>query len=94
MIEKRENGEIKSTETITPMTLEEVSAFKERWRILWHPEMTETLDLIDQEGYTRGDPEIQNDGEATPQTQPPQTREESGKAAKPEKKKNMFWCCC
>ena len=94
MIEKRENGEIKSTETITPMTLEEVSAFKERWRILWHPEMTETLDLIDQEGYTRGDPEIQNDGEATPQAQPPQTREESGKAAKPEKKKNMFWCCC
>jgi len=96
VIEKRENGAIKSTETITPMTPEEVSAFKETWRIMWHPEMTEDeiLDLVDQEGHTSGELEIRNEVEATPQVQPPQTREESRKEAKPKKKKKMFRCCC
>ena len=94
VIEKRENGQFKSTETITMMTPDELTAFKEKWRIMWHPEMTEDeiLDLVDQEGHTSGEPEVQT--EATPKTQLPQAREESRKEAKPDKKKKVFWCCC
>ena len=96
VIEKRENGQFKSTETITMMTPDELTAFKEKWRIMWHPEMTEDeiLDLVDQEGHTSGEPEVQNKTEATPKTQLSQAREESMKEAKPDKKKKVFWCCC
>ena len=82
------------TETNTMMTPDELTAFKEKWRIMWHPEMTEDeiLDLVDQEGHTSGEPEVQT--EATPKTQLPQAREESRKEAKPDKKKKVFWCCC
>ena len=94
VIEKRKNGQFKSTETITMMTPDELTAFKEKWRIMWHPEMTEDeiLDLVDQEGHTSGEPEVQT--EATRKTQLPQAREESRKEAKPDKKKKVFWCCC
>ena len=59
VIEKREHGQFKSTETITQMTPTEVSSFKEKWGVLWHPEMTEDEILdIDQKLHTLGEPEI------------------------------------
>ena len=44
LLEKRNKGQILSTETITPMIPNEVSAFKEKWRIMWHPEMVGVQD--------------------------------------------------
>ena len=106
VIEKRVNNQVRSTETITPMTPKEVLAFKEKWQIMWHPEMTEEeildqmdqkkiLDQFDQEEHIIGEPKIHNKVEAMPTPQEPQTsQEESMKEAQPEKKKNKFWCCC
>ena len=106
VIEKRVNNQVRSTETITPMTPKEVLAFKEKWQIMWHPEMTEEeildqmdqekiLDQFEQEEHIIGEPKIHNKVEAMPTPQEPRTsHEESMKEAEPEKKKNKFWCCC
>ena len=80
VLEERNKGQILSTETITPMTPKEVLAFKEKWRIMWHPEMSEDkipdsvvegiqeddkiLDLIS-EGHAKGEPETYTEVEAT-----------------------------
>ena len=88
------------------MTPKELLAFKEKWQIMWHPEMTEEeildqmdqekiLDQSDQEEHIIGEPKIHNKVEAMPTPHEPQTfQEESMNEAKPEKKKNKFWCCC
>ena len=106
VIEKRVNNQVRSTETITPMTPKEVLAFKEKWQIMWHPEMTEEeildqmdrekiLDQSDQEEHIIGEPKIHNKVEAMPTPQEPRTSQgESMKEVEPEKKKNKFWCCC
>merc|ERR1711974_326652 len=66
VLEKRNKGQILSTETITPMTPNEVSAFKEKWRIMWHPKMLgdKILDLVIEEGHAKGEPETNNEVEA------------------------------
>ena len=94
VMEKRDHGQFKSTESITQMTPTEVSSFKEKWRVLWHPEMTED-EILDQKLHTLGGPEIYNEVEATPLApQTPVINEESMNEEKPEKEKKRFWCCC
>ena len=71
------------------MTPTEISSFKERWRVLWHPEM------IEDEILGLGKPEIYTEVEETPLApQTPVMNEESMNEAKPEKEKKRFWCCC
>ena len=106
VIEKRVNNQVRSTEIVTLMTPKELLAFKEKWQIMWHPEMNEEvildqmdqekiLDQSDQEEHIIGEPKIHNKVEAAPTPQEPLTsHEESMKEAEPEKKKNKFWCCC
>ena len=83
LIEKSVNNQVRKTETITPMTPKEVLAFKEKWQIMWHPEMTEEeildqmdqekiLDQFDQEEHINSEPKIHNKVEAMP----------------------YLWCCC
>ena len=53
------------------------------------------LDQSDQEEHIIGEPKIHIKVEAMPTPHEPQTfQEESMNEAKPEKKKNKFWCCC
>ena len=84
LLEKKNKGQILSTETITTMTPIEVMEFKEKWRIMWHPEMSEDkiLDLVN----TKGEPETNTEVEtAEPATQETPD-EESRKKQEPE------WC--
>ena len=99
VLEERNKGEILSTETITPMTPKEVLAFKEKWRTMWHPEMSEDkiLDLVNEEGNTKGEPETFTEVEAAAPVTQETPNEESKKEKEPEleKKKRRFrWCCC
>ena len=99
VLEERNKGQILSTETITPMTPKEVLAFKEMWRIMWHPEMSEdkipdsvfegiqeddkSLDLIS-EGYAKGEPETYTEVEATAPVTQETPNEESMKEQEPK----------
>ena len=106
MIEKRVNNQVRSTEIVTLMTPKELLAFKGKWQIMWHPEMTEEeildqmdhekiLDQSDQEEHIIGEPKIHNKvGTEPPPHEPLTSHEESMKEAEPEKKKKKFWCCC
>ena len=99
VLEERNKGKILSTETITPMTPKEVLAFKETWRIMWHPEMSEDkiIDLIS-EGHAKGEPETYTEVEATAPVTQEKPKEESMKEQEPKsdekKKKKRFWRCC
>ena len=99
VLEERNKGQILSTETITPMTPKEVLAFKEKWRTMWHPEMSEDkiLDLVNEEGNTKGEPETFTEVEnAAPVTQEtPYEKSKTEQKPELEKKKRRFrWCCC
>merc|ERR1711974_381013 len=54
VVEKKEKGQITSTDFDTLMTPEEFSAFQGKWKIMWHPEMSEDqiLDLVHEEELT------------------------------------------
>ena len=68
LLEKKNKGQILSTETITSMNPNEVMEFKEKWRIMWHPEMSDDkiLDLVN----TKVEPEANTEVEAAePATQ-------------------------
>ena len=99
VLEERNKGQILSTETITPMTPKEVLAFKETWRIMWHPEMSEdkvpdsafegmqeddkSLDLIS-EGHAKGEPETYTEVEATAPVTQETPNEKSMKEQEPK----------
>merc|ERR1711974_198106 len=97
VLEKRNKDQVLSTETITPMTPNEVYAFKEKWRIMWHPEMSEDkiLDLVNEKGQAKGEPGTNTEVKAAmPMTQET-PNEESRMECEPElekKKKRRFWC--
>ena len=84
LLEKKNKGQILSTETITTMTPIEVMEFKEKWRIMWHPEMSEDkiLDLVN----TKGEPETNTEVEAAEPATQETPDEESRKKQEPE------WC--
>ena len=98
VLEKRNKGQILSTETITPMTPNEVSVFKEKWRTMWHPEISgdKILYLVIEEGHANGEPETSTEVEAampvTQETPNEESRKEQEQLEK--KKKRRFWCCC
>ena len=99
VLEERNKGQILSTETITPMTPKEVLAFKETWRILWHPEMSEdkipdsvfegiqeddrSLDLVS-EGHAKGEPETYTEVEAAAPVTQELPKEKSMKEQEPK----------
>ena len=84
LLEKKNKGQILSTETITTMTPIEVMEFKEKWRIMWHPEMSEDkiLDLVNTKGESETNTEVEAAEPATQET----PDEESRKKQEPE------WC--
>ena len=99
LLEKKNKGQILSTETITTMTPNEVMEFKEKWRIMWHPEMSEDkipdpifqeiqeddkiLDLIS-EGHAKGEPETYTEVEATAPVTQEMPNEKSMKEQEPK----------
>ena len=99
LLEKKNKGQILSTETITTMTPNEVMEFKEKWRIMWHPEMSEDkipdsvvegiqeddkiLDLIS-EGHAKGEPETYTEVEATAPVTREMPNEKSMKEQEPK----------
>ena len=97
VVEKRERGQIRSSNIDTLMTPEEFSAFQSKWRIMWHPEMSEDqiLDLIHEEGLTT-DTETNTEVRDVPGTE--QTTLEKSRLepehGKEEKRKRFWWCCC
>ena len=84
LLEKKNKGQILSTETITTMTPNEVMEFKEKWRIMWHPEISEDkiLDLVN----TKVEPETNTEVEAAEPATQETPVEESRKKQEPE------WC--
>ena len=99
VLEERNKGQILSTETTTPMTPNEVLAFEEKWRNMWHPEMSEDkiLDLDHKEGNTMDESETFTEVEAAAPVTQEIPNDESKKEQEPElakKKKKFRWCCC
>ena len=84
LLEKKNKGQILSTETITSMNPNEVMEFKEKWRIMWHPEMSDDkiLDLVN----TKVEPETNTEVEAAEPATQDTPDEESRKKQEPE------WC--
>ena len=98
VVEKRERGQITSSHFDTlMMTPEEFSAFQSKWRMMWHPEMSEDqiLDLVHEEGLTP-DTETNTEVKDVPETE--QTTHEKSRLepehGKEEKRKRFWWCCC
>ena len=97
VVEKRERGQIRSSNIDTLMTPEEFSAFQSKWRIMWHPDMSEDqiLDLVHEEGLTT-DTETNTEVRDVPGTE--QTTLEKSRLepehGKEEKRKRFWWCCC
>ena len=101
LLENKNKGQILSTETITSMNPNEVMEFKEKWRIMWHPEMSEDkipdpvfdgiqeddkiLDLIS-EGHAKGEPETYTEVEAAAPVTQETPNEKSMKEQEPKSK--------
>ena len=95
VVAKRERGRITSSDFDTLMTPEEFSAFQSKWRIMWHPDMSEDqiLDLVHEEGLTT-DTETSTEVKNVPGTE--QTTHEKSRLEPEhgEKRKRFRWCCC
>merc|ERR1711974_81944 len=96
VLEERNKDQILSTETITRITPKEVLVFMERWRTMWHPEMSEDkiLDMVNEEGNTKGEPVTYIEVEATAPVTQETPNEESKKEQEPElerKKRRFRW---
>ena len=93
VVAKKEKDQVTSTNFDTLMTPEEFSAFQAKWRIMWHPEMSEdqNLDLAHEEGLTT-ESETTTAVENAPRAA--QSTHEKSRMQHEKKKKRFWWGCC